>query len=84
MFRTSLCPSYGKPEAAAAVDRLPMMGIRMPDTCWAVFKRQAINLYLLVDSFETDELLQQSLNVYIKASLWTPKTEVCSRSSTAW
>jgi hypothetical protein len=36
--------SYGKPEAAAAVDRLLMMGIRMPETCWAVFKRQAINL----------------------------------------
>jgi hypothetical protein len=25
--------SYGKPEAAAAVDRLLMMGIRMPKTC---------------------------------------------------
>jgi hypothetical protein len=25
--------SYGKPEAAAAVDRLLMMGIRMPETC---------------------------------------------------
>jgi len=24
---------YGKPEAAAAVDRLLMMGIRMPETC---------------------------------------------------
>jgi len=23
----------GKPEAAAAVDRLRMMGIRMPETC---------------------------------------------------
>jgi len=28
--------SYGKPEAAAADDRLLMMGIRMPETCWAV------------------------------------------------
>jgi hypothetical protein len=36
--------SYGKPEAAAAVDRLLMMGVRMPETCSAVFKRQAINL----------------------------------------
>jgi hypothetical protein len=35
--------SYGKPEAAAAVDRLLMMGIRMPET-WAVFKPQTINL----------------------------------------
>ena len=25
--------SYGKPEAAAAVDRLLMMGMRMPETC---------------------------------------------------
>jgi len=25
--------SNGKPEAAAAVDRLLMMGIRMPETC---------------------------------------------------
>jgi len=32
---TALLPphSYGKPEAAAAVDRLLMMGIRMPKTC---------------------------------------------------
>jgi hypothetical protein len=31
---TALLPpsSYGKPEAAAAVDRLLMMGIRMPKT----------------------------------------------------
>jgi len=35
---------YGKPEAAAAVDRLLMMGIRMPETCRALFKRQAINM----------------------------------------
>jgi len=36
---TALLPprSYGKPEAAAAVDRLLMMGTRMPETCWAVF-----------------------------------------------
>jgi hypothetical protein len=32
---TALLPpcSYGKPEAAAAVDRLLMMSIRMPETC---------------------------------------------------
>jgi hypothetical protein len=32
---TALLPprSYGKPEAAAAVVRLMMMGIRMPETC---------------------------------------------------
>ena len=36
---TALLPprSYGKPEAAAAVDRLLMMGKMMPETCWAVF-----------------------------------------------
>jgi hypothetical protein len=36
--------TVGKPEAAVAVDRLLMMGIRMPETCGAVFKRQEINL----------------------------------------
>jgi len=45
----------GKPEAATAVELL-MMGMRMPETCWAVFKRQVINLrnccIWLVDSFE--------------------------------
>ena len=43
---TALLPprSYGKPEAAAAVDRLLIMGKRMPETCGTVFKRQAINL----------------------------------------
>jgi len=32
---TALLPPrfYGKPEAAAAVDRLLMMGMRMPETC---------------------------------------------------
>jgi hypothetical protein len=33
-----------KPDAAAAADRLLMIGIRMPETCRAVFKRPAINL----------------------------------------
>jgi len=33
--------TIGKQEAASAVDKLPMMGMRMPETCWAVFKRQA-------------------------------------------
>jgi hypothetical protein len=45
-----------KREAATAVDKLLMMGMSMPETGWAVFKRQAINLrnccILLVDSFE--------------------------------
>ena len=46
----------GKPEAATAVYKLLMMGKRMPETCWAVFKRRAINLRAyciwLVDLFE--------------------------------
>jgi hypothetical protein len=42
--------TIGKPEAAAAVDRLLMMGMRMPETCWAVFKLQAVNLYLIAAS----------------------------------
>jgi len=55
---TALLPtrSNGKPEAATAVDGLLMMGMRMPETFWAVFKRQAINVrdwcIWLVDLFE--------------------------------
>jgi len=45
-----------KPEAATAVDKLIMMGVRAPETCWAVHKRQVINLrnccIWLVDLFE--------------------------------
>jgi hypothetical protein len=36
--------TIGKAETATAVDRLLIMGMRMPETCWAVFKRQAIKL----------------------------------------
>jgi hypothetical protein len=39
--------STGKPEAAIVADRLLMMGMRMPETCWAIFKRQAIKLRLM-------------------------------------
>jgi hypothetical protein len=42
---TLLPPRFnGKPEAATAVDKLLMMRMRIPETCWAVFKRQAIKL----------------------------------------
>ena len=67
---TALLPprSYGKREAAAAVDKLLMMGMRMPETCWAVFKRQAINLrnccFLLVDSFENIKKVNK-MSVYL-------------------
>jgi hypothetical protein len=45
--KTALLPPRpnGKPEAATAVDKLLMMGMRMPETCWAVFKRRAIKLW---------------------------------------
>jgi hypothetical protein len=33
-----------KPQAAAAVVELLMMGVRTLETCWAVNKRQVINL----------------------------------------
>ena len=33
-----------KPEAATAVVELLMMSVRTPETCWAVRKRQVINL----------------------------------------
>jgi len=55
---TALLPprSSGEPEAATAVIELLMMSMRMPETCWAVFKRQVINLWNCciwsVDSFE--------------------------------
>jgi len=64
MFRASSClssallpsRSNGKPEAATAVGEPLMMGVRMPETCWAVFKWKVINLrnccIWLVDSFE--------------------------------
>jgi len=36
---TALLPplSYGKPETATAVTELLMMGMRIPETCWAAF-----------------------------------------------
>ena len=55
---TTLLPprSNGKPEVATAVYKLLMVGMKMPETCWAVFKRRAINLrdwcIWLVDLFE--------------------------------
>jgi len=42
---TTLLPprSNVKPQGTTAVDKLPMMGMSMPETCGAVFKRRAIN-----------------------------------------
>jgi hypothetical protein len=47
---TATSRSYGKPVAPAAVDRLLMMGIGMPETCSVVSKRQAIDLLLIAAS----------------------------------
>jgi hypothetical protein len=41
---TATTRSIGKPDAPAAFDKLLIMGMRMAETCWAVFKPQAINL----------------------------------------
>jgi len=43
---TTLLPprSNSKPEAATVVYKLLMMVMRMAETCWAVFKRLAVNL----------------------------------------
>jgi hypothetical protein len=43
---TTLLPprSDGKPEAATAVDGPLMMGMRMPETCYVLFKQQSTNL----------------------------------------
>ena len=50
------CSSRLCTKAATAVYKLLMMGKRMPETCWAVFERRAINLrdwcIWLVDLFE--------------------------------
>ena len=40
-----------KPEAATAVVELLMMGVRTPETCWAVHKRQLINLEIVASSW---------------------------------
>jgi len=61
-----------KPEAVTAVVELLMMGMRMPKKCWAVFKRQVMNLrnccIWLADSFEciyTSVLLDNCKSGYL-------------------
>ena len=41
---TATTTSNGKPEAATAVDKLLIVGMRMLETCRSVFERQAIKL----------------------------------------
>ena len=66
------------PEAATAVDKLLMMGMRMPETCWPVYKWQAINLrdwYIwLVDLFE----------YMMMHGLTNPKRIFASVSASVW
>jgi len=77
---TTLLPprSSGKPEADTAVDKLLMMGMRMPETCRAVFKRQAINLrdwcIWLVDLFEYKMCLAWWWPIQDVETCWTNKT----------
>jgi hypothetical protein len=55
---TALRPprSNGNPDATTVVDKLLMMDMKMPETCWAAFKRQVIKLrdwwIWFVDVFE--------------------------------
>jgi hypothetical protein len=71
---TALLPrSIGKPEAATAIIELLMMGMRMPETCRAVFKRQVINLrnccIWLIDSFEC-MMMHGLTNPKLKIQIW--------------
>ena len=80
-----------KPEAATAVVELLMMGVRTPDTCWAVHKRQVINLrsccIWLVDLFELfwfsyccDMFRPQLLTIFRDLAILS----ACAYSFTAW
>jgi hypothetical protein len=85
---TTLLPprSNGKPEAATAVDKLLMMGIRMPETCWAVLKRQAIKLrdwcIWFVDLSESpiisDEFIIFQLSQWYVVDIANISTKICS------
>jgi len=56
---TQLPPrSNGKPKAATAVYKLLMMGMKMPETCWAVF-RVCGSVHL--QSLKTPNWMQQSI-----------------------
>jgi len=73
-----------KPEAATAVELL-MMGVRTPETCWAVHKRQVINLrsccIWLVDLFEIQyKIWSNSFQVFHSYTTWH-KNHVCSTIS---
>ena len=68
--------SNRKPEAATAVYKLLMMGKRMPETCWAVFERRAINLrnwcIWLVDLFECIMMHRLTNPKFVKEYHYSP------------
>ena len=87
--------SDGKPEAATAVDKLLTMGMRMPKTCWAVFKRQEIKLrdwcIWLVDSFEyimmhelTNPKFKNRYIMFVKLYYWNYSRNRWQRIGQPW
>jgi len=68
--------SNDKPEAATAVYKLLMMGMRMPETCWAVFKQWATYLkdwcIWLVDLFECSECCIPSFGWFPSVWIYAP------------
>jgi len=75
----------GKPEAATAVIELLMTGMRMPETCWAVFKGQVINLrsccILLVDSVESMMMhgLANPKIISVCRTVWKNALQTCRK-----
>jgi len=93
---TTLLPprSNGKPEAATAVDKLLMMGMRIPEICWAVFKRQAIKLrywciwlvdlfeYMMIHRLTNTKFKKQKLNLINLFAIFPTHTTLIFFSST--
>jgi hypothetical protein len=60
-----------------------MMGIRMPETCWAAFKRQEINLHLIAASswlIQLDDCICSALNAQCKIQ-YTQKYMPCKHNT---
>jgi hypothetical protein len=79
--------SNGKPEAATAVYKLLIMGLRMPETCWAVFKRQAIILrdwcIWLVDLLECGVCVVRTKGKVLVLASDMLQAAILSKNSTA-
>ena len=76
-----------KPEAFTAVVELLMMVVRTPETCWAVYKRQVINLrnccIWLVDLFEMyDDTRTCKLSLYRHISFSSSRTQLTIQYNT--